>query len=304
MRVQHQYEPLYCRYNLATGQTTYIVLNANRENRFLLNTIGEHVGETPMTLHPLTLQTVVMFHALATRATETDDLFRRLLWVENQIYQGSIFDGTNAEAFTRYIQLSHKMSRNLITLEHRNQRDASHISRLLRDHERLWKLTRQYTAADRQIDPRMHERVRDSLLCLRDFAEDRERQILNLQRKTQNFITLLYHLITGHDSSINLRIAAQTASVAHESKKDSTSMKIIAGVTMFYLPATFVCSLFGTNLVALNTNDTEPRFVVSPLWWLYVVFAVPLTALTIFGFVLWRRWREGDRIRRLNGSSV
>lgn len=46
-------------------------------------------------------------------------------------------------------------------------------------------------------------------------------------------------------------------------------MKIIANVTMFYLPATFVYSLFGTNFVALNTNTAESTVVVSTLWWMY-----------------------------------
>jgi Mg2+ and Co2+ transporter CorA len=141
-----------------------------------------------------------------------------------------------------------------------------------------------------------YEHVRDSLLSLKDLAHDQDRQIVNSQRKTQLFITLLYNLITGHDSGINLRIASETAKVAHEAKKDSTSMKIIAGVTMFYLPATFVCSLFGTNFVALNTNTSEPTFIVSKLWWVYIAFAVPLTAATIICFILWRRWRRGQVI--------
>ena len=66
---------------------------------------------------------------------------------------------------------------------------------------------------------------------------------------------------------MNLRIAAQSANIASETRKDSTSMKIIAAVTLLYLPPTFVCSLFGTNLVALDTtnNSSETKFVVSEL---------------------------------------
>lgn len=62
----------------------------------------------------------------------------------------------------------------------------------------------------------------NSLPSLKDLAHDQDRQIMNCQRKTQLFITLLYNLITGdHDRSINLRIASETAKVAHEAKKDS-----------------------------------------------------------------------------------
>ncbi|KAL1984899.1 hypothetical protein VTN96DRAFT_8558 [Rasamsonia emersonii] len=287
--LQHNYEPLYFRYNVVTGQTTYILLDARCERRELLHALGEKLS-TSTRLHPFSLQTVILFSVLSTRTTEIDNLFRRLLWIESQLQEGSIFEITDSEKFARYIQLLHKMARSLITLEHNNQRDRSNVDRLLRDHTRLWKLSRVYPGAHKHsIDVRSHERVRDNLLCLRDFCTDRERQILTLQRRTQDFITLLYNLITGHDSATNLRIA-------DESKKDSTSMKIIAAVTMFYLPATFVCSLFGTNLVALDTSGpAEPTFVVSKMWWLYFVFAVPLTVVTMLGFVAWRRWREGRR---------
>jgi hypothetical protein len=295
MVLQYNYEPLYFRYNVITGQTTYILLDGKRERRELLHALGKRLLETSHSpLHPLTLQTVILFTALSTRTREIDNLFRRLLWVETQLQQGSIFEITDTEKFAKYIQLLHKMSRALITLEHANQRDRSNVDHLLRDHTRLWKLTKVYPGAQR-IDHRPHERVRDNLLCLRDFCTDRERQILNLRRRTQDFITLLYNLITGRDSATNLRIAAQNAHIAHKSRQDSTSMKVIAGVTMFYLPATFVCSLFGTNLVALNTNDTEPTFVVSKMWWLYLVCTVPLTAMTILAFMSWRRWMEGRK---------
>ncbi|CRG86354.1 hypothetical protein PISL3812_03359 [Talaromyces islandicus] len=297
MRLSHEYEPLYFRYNPVTGQTTYVLPNATLENRSLLNSIGQYLSKSAPEMHPFTMHTVILSQTLAARSKEIDDLYRRLLWIEHQIYQGSIFQDTNSERFTRYIQLSHKLSRNLITLEHRTQRDGSHIDRLLRDLDCLWKLENVYhsnKSKDSYIDSSIHERIRDCFLCLKESALDRERQIINLQRKTQIFVTLLYHLITGHDSAINLRIASETANVSHEAKKDSTSMKIIAGVTMFYLPATFVCSLFGTNFVALDTNGpSDPNFVVSKFWWVYLAFAIPLTGLTFCCFWFWRRWRGG-----------
>lgn len=297
LRVQHEYESLYFRHNITTGQTTYMLPNASREYRGLLHSVGSRFSERASRMHPFSLHAVILFQSLAARSAQIDDLYRRLLWIETQIYQGSIFQGTDSEKFIRYIQLSHKLSRNLITLEHRNERDRSHIEKLLEDHKRLRRLIKQSSPnPPKQIDMNTHEHVRDSLLSLKDLAHDQDRQIVNAQRKTQLFITLLYNLITGHDSGINLRIASETAKVAHEAKKDSTSMKIIAGVTMFYLPATFVCSLFGTNFVALNTNTSEPTFVVSKLWWLYIAFAVPLTAATMMGFLIWRRWRRGQVI--------
>jgi Mg2+ and Co2+ transporter CorA len=293
--VQHLHEPLYFRYNLITGQTTYVLLNAKRDLRELLIALGNWFanGSYPK-LHPLALQTVIMFNVLSTCNPEIETLTKHLVRMETQLRQGSIFEITKSQQFSRYIQLLHNMSRKLITLEHGNQRDASNIDNLLRDLNRLWRLVKRHPGATR-IDIYSHERTRDSLFSLRDLCRDRARRILNLKQRTQGLITLLYNLITGHDSSTNLRIAAESAKIAHEAKRDSTSMKIIAAMAMLYLPPTFVCSLFGTNLVALNTSAPQPTFVVSRLWWLYIIFTVPLMITTVLGFVVWRRWREGGR---------
>ena len=145
---------------------------------------------------------------------------------------------------------------------------------------------------------------RTACLVSANLCRDRARRILTLKQRTQGLITLLYNLITGHDSHTNLRIAAESAKIAREARQDSTSLKIIAAMAMLYLPPTFVCSLFGTNLVALNTNMSQPALVVSRLWWLYIAFTVPLMILTVLGFVVWRRWREKARAKPVQEFEV
>lgn len=48
------------------------------------------------------------------------------------------------------------------------------------------------------------------------------------------------------DQHISIAIAKASREIAVESKRDSSSMKTIAAVTMFFLPGTFVASLFAT----------------------------------------------------------
>lgn len=306
--IRHQQEPVYFRFDFLTGNTLYILPKSSGDLRDLIHAIGESfkgISANSMgfevqqescnqkeSLHPLVLHLVIMFYVLSTRNTELNDLIKWLLSIETQLFQGSIFEETRSDRFSRYIQLLHKTSRDLITLEHNNQRDASNIAHLLRDHGRLGRLAEVHGT---ELDHKAHQRIHDDLVMLHNLCDDRHRWIMNLQRRTSNFITLLYNLITGHDSTINLKIATESATIAREARKDSMSMKIIAGMTLLYLPATFVCSLFGTNLIALDTstdNKSGPAFVVSHLWWLYLVFAVPLTVLTMVGFLLWRRFRE------------
>ena len=94
-------------------------------------------------------------------------------------------------------------------------------------------------------------------------------------------------------------LVTESTSIAHGARQDSSSMKTIAVLTMFFLPAKFVSSLLVTNLVALDTNGSgRAKFVVSELWWIYLVSAVPLTLLTLLVWWFWRQWQVKARHRR------
>ncbi len=120
----------------------------------------------------------------------------------------------------------------------------------------------------------------------------------------------LYNPMANSDSTTNLRIASEStliaresAKVTHETRRDSAAMKTIATLTMLYLPATFVCSLFGTNFFAPSTDGPgDPVSVVSDLWWIYLISAIPLTLLTVFVWLARLRWRtrRARRYRRVD----
>jgi Mg2+ and Co2+ transporter CorA len=61
----------------------------------------------------------------------------------------------------------------------------------------------------------------------------------------------MHNLTANRDSITSLKIAEESTKIAHETRRDSISMKMIAKLTMSYLPATFACSFFGTNFFAL-----------------------------------------------------
>ena len=76
----------------------------------------------------------------------------------------------------------------------------------------------------------------------------------------------------------------------------------IAVLTMLFLPATFVASLLGSNLFALEDNGAgKHSFVVSELWWLYLASAIPLTLVTFGAWACWfsRRKKRLERGRRI-----
>ncbi len=59
------------------------------------------------------------------------------------------------------------------------------------------------------------------------------------QQKASIVIQGLFNLIAQRDQNVNIGIARDSHTLARESKKDNTSMKAIAAVTMCFLPGTF-----------------------------------------------------------------
>ncbi len=82
----------------------------------------------------------------------------------------------------------------------------------------------------------------------------------------------LFALLTHEDAAASIDLAAA-------SKRDSSSMKTIAVMTMAFLPATFFAALFA--LPSLNWEQSE---VVQSKFWVYLAFTLPTTTLI---FIVW-----------------
>jgi hypothetical protein len=82
-----------------------------------------------------------------------------------------------------------------------------------------------------------------------------------------------------------LHLGEATRQIAEDSKRDSTSMKAIAAVTMFFLPGTFAASLFAMPIFRWNASSGND--VVSHRIWVYWAVTIPLTLVTFGCFLLW-----------------
>ena len=80
------------------------------------------------------------------------------------------------------------------------------------------------------------------------------------------------------------RTADESKNVAVETRRDSTSMKTIASLTMVYLPSTFAATLFST--VFFNVADSGSGLVVSAGIWKFITVAAILTGITIGVWIL------------------
>lgn len=130
----------------------------------------------------------------------------------------------------------------------------------------------------------IHQRLRDSFLCLQDFCANRALRINTRKERTTNLINLIYNLLANQNFLSSHRIAEESASIAHEARRDTVAMRTIAVLGMLFVPPAFVSGLLGTNLFTLETGGgggSGTKIVVSEFWWMYFVLAFPLTAATM-----------------------
>jgi hypothetical protein len=81
-------------------------------------------------------------------------------------------------------------------------------------------------------------------------------------------------LINQHEAVANRQIAAAA-------KKDSAAMKVLAVMTVLFLPGTFFATLF--SVPSLHWAEET---VISSKFWIYLAFTLPctLTLLAFYGF--------------------
>lgn len=108
-------------------------------------------------------------------------------------------------------------------------------------------------------------------------------------------------------TSISESVANQQAAVTGIiNLQDGASMKTIAVITMAFLPATFVATLFAMPM--LSSSDNQGR-IVSGQFWMYWSVEIPLTFTVFLVWLGWWYWRsirrdsnDGDPPRR-DGTS-
>lgn len=128
----------------------------------------------------------------------------------------------------------------------------------------------------------------------RDYASEcfvAEKEALTACSTSQAF-----NAAAQRDSKIQVRIG-------EDAKREASAMKAIAVVTMTFLPATFVSTLFGMSFFSFEpSSDADASsFVVSRDYWIFWALSVPLTIATLALWLLWSRGRA--RLRRVNPAS-
>ncbi|KAI9766808.1 MAG: hypothetical protein M1840_006283 [Geoglossum simile] len=106
-----------------------------------------------------------------------------------------------------------------------------------------------------------------------------------LPRKIDNLSAMIRNLTLQKDSHLSMRIAKSSAQIAEEARRDSSSMKTIATLTLVFLPATFVASMFSMSI--FNWQAQGKDRVVSRYIWVYFAAVIPLTLVVLLVWLAW-----------------
>ncbi|RDW84181.1 uncharacterized protein DSM5745_04507 [Aspergillus mulundensis] len=168
---------------------------------------------------------------------------------------------------------------------------------------------------DERLSPETHARLkaRHASTALRERAEfvasTIEHALLRggVKERLEGQHSTLFNLITQNDSLLSTSIAQDSREIAAASKRDSSSMKIVAFLTTFFLPATFVATFFSMPL--FNWDSPSVSHVATGHFWVFWAVAAPLTVVTMVCIVAWAVWHERntrrmERKERLGFSQV
>jgi Mg2+ and Co2+ transporter CorA len=102
-------------------------------------------------------------------------------------------------------------------------------------------------------------------------------QITSLDKRIQNLIQLSYNLVTQFDSR-TIRI-------------DSKLMKVIALITVIFLPANTVAAIFGSEFFSgdFDADSGADQLRILKQFWLFWAIVLPLTVfLMAVGYFYWK----------------
>ncbi|PHH90119.1 hypothetical protein CDD83_4465 [Cordyceps sp. RAO-2017] len=106
-----------------------------------------------------------------------------------------------------------------------------------------------------------------------------EGYLLFLQDRSRNLSSVLFAILTHKDAVAGMQLAQTSHELAETARRDTSSMKTLAVMTMAFLPGTFFATLF-----ALPFFKWEQPAVVQDSFRVYLAFTVPSTAVI---FLVW-----------------
>ncbi|RYO94508.1 hypothetical protein DL764_007827 [Monosporascus ibericus] len=127
--------------------------------------------------------------------------------------------------------------------------------------------------------------LRSSLLYHRSLFRSTKLRLTSLSKRVDNAINLAFNMVTQQDSMVMIQ--------------DSSSMKIIAAITMLFLPTTTVATVIGSQLFLSSVSEENWLIQTSPLFMRMWSIAVPLTLVVGLLALAWHWWMHSEEPQRV-----
>lgn len=148
--------------------------------------------------------------------------------------------------------------------------------------------------ADGSASDQKHSTTQEFLQNYITLAAAYSRNAVFLRDKIRGTTQLLSDTLNLKHQKIAQTISENTLALTNAAVKDSATIRVITVVTLLYLPATFVATLFGMQSFG---TDSSGKFTVASLGlWIFVAPAVSLTAAT-FAYLKWIDRRQKTKAK-------
>ncbi|KAK4183731.1 hypothetical protein QBC35DRAFT_393264, partial [Podospora australis] len=155
------------------------------------------------------------------------------------------------------------------------------------------------------ISQHMSETPNSWVSLLQHRAAMQQTDLTYMQSRIDVQIRALFHLIAQQDNAIAFDTASATRSIAASSLQDSSSMKMLALVAMFFLPGSFIAALFSTPLFTWEDGQGKMSLGTRPQFALFWAVTVPVTVAVFIMYAVWMCViKKKDKRRRNKGIQV
>ncbi|TEA10046.1 hypothetical protein C8034_v010960 [Colletotrichum sidae] len=125
--------------------------------------------------------------------------------------------------------------------------------------------------------------------------------LLKIQRestKASSQLQIVYNLVAQRDNQSNYDMANLSLQIARTAKDDSFAMFTLATMSIIFLPAASIATLFSMELFNWSPENGEP--IVNHRFWIFWAVAAPLTLAVLTVWLLWLKIHRRREERRSN----
>ncbi|KAI5923242.1 hypothetical protein F4810DRAFT_669491 [Camillea tinctor] len=134
-----------------------------------------------------------------------------------------------------------------------------------------------------------------TMASLQRCLNDSSAYVSYLQERVKSQSSVVYALMTHQDARTSMRLAQASKDLAEAAKKDTSSMKTIAVMTMLFLPGTYFAALWAVPSLQWG----QPGDVIQGNFWVYWAFTLPCTVAV---FAVWLGLHRGKDLPHLGLS--